>query len=57
MNTTTGTVSELTEIYKNGLCYILDEHAPLIQRRITERPHSPWYNEHIRDAKRLRRRI
>ena len=36
---------------------ILDEHAPLIQRRVTERPHTPRYNEQIRDAKRLRRRI
>ena len=33
VNTTTGTVSELTEKYITGLCSILDEHAPLIQRR------------------------
>ena len=57
MNTTTGTVSELTEKYITGLCSILDEHAPLIQRRVTERPNTPWYNEQIRDAKRLRRRL
>ena len=57
MNTTTGTASELTERYITGLCSILDEHAPLIQRLVTERPNTPWYNEQIRDAKPLRRRI
>ena len=57
MNTTTGTVSELTEIYINDLCSILDAHAPLIQGRVTERPHTPWYTEQIRDAKRLRARL
>ena len=57
MNTTTGIVSELTERCIIGLGYILDEHAPLIQRRVTERPNTPWYNEQIFDAKRLRRRL
>ena len=57
MNTTTGTVSQLTERYIIGMCSILDEHAPLIQRRVTERPNTPWYNEQICDAKRLRRRL
>ena len=52
MNTTTG-----TEIYINGLCSILDEHVPLIQRRVTERTHTPWYNEQILNAKRRRRRL
>ena len=54
MNTTTGTVSELIERYIIGMCSILDEHAPLIQRCVTERPNTPWYNEQIRDAKRFR---
>ena len=48
--TTTGTVNEITERYIIGLCSILDEHAPLIQRCVTERPNTPWYNEQIRDA-------
>ena len=57
MNTTKGTVSGLTDIYIISLCSILDEHAPLILRRVTERPSTPWYDEQIRDAKRLRRRL
>ena len=44
MNTTTVPVSELTEIYIIGLCYILVKYAPQIQRRVTERPNTPWYN-------------
>ena len=39
------------------MCSILDEHVLLIQRRVTERQHSPWYNEQIRDAKHIRRRL
>ena len=54
MNTTTVTVSELTERYIIGMCSILNEHAPLIQRFVTERSNTPWYNEQNRDAKRLR---
>ena len=57
LNTATGTVSELTERYIIGMCSILDQHAPLIQDRVTERPNTPWYNEQIRDAKRYRRRL
>ena len=45
MNTTTGTVSDLTEIHIVGLCSILDEHAHLIHRLVTEMPNAPsWYN-------------
>ena len=57
LNTARGTVSELTERYIIGLCSILDEHAPLIHHRVTERPNTPWYNEQIRHSKRLRRRL
>ena len=32
-------------------------HAPLITRTVTLRPHAPWYNEELRDAKRLRRQL
>ena len=35
LNTTTGTVSELTERYIIDLCSILDEHARLIERLVT----------------------
>ena len=57
LNTATGTVNELIERYIIGLCFILDDHAHLIEGIVTDRPNVPWYNEQIRDAKRLRRRI
>ena len=57
MNITTEAVGELTERYIIGLCSIMDVHAPLIQRLVTERPNTPWFNEQMRDAKRLRRRL
>ena len=57
MNATTMTVSEFTERYIICLCSILDEHAPRIQRRVTERPNTPWYNIQIRDAKRFGKRL
>ena len=31
--------------YNSTLTKILDEHAPMKTRTITERPHSPWYSE------------
>ena len=36
---------------------VLDKHAPIINRVVTERRHAPWYTESLRDAKRRRRRL
>ena len=35
---------------------LLDKHAPLITRRITCRPHAPWFDGELREAKRQVRR-
>ena len=35
---------------------LLDKHAPLQKKTITVRPRVPWFNNEIKEAKRLRRR-
>ena len=35
---------------------LLDKHAPQITRSVTDRPKVPWYNDHIKEAKRLKRK-
>ncbi len=57
LNSTTGNVETLTERYIEGLCSLIDLHAPLLHRIVTLRPHAPWYTETLRDAKRLRRKL
>ena len=39
------------------LLYILDKHAPEIQRQITVRPSAPWYTQEVSDEKNKRRRL
>ena len=57
LNNTYGTLDELTDRYITDLTSLLDVHAPLQQRLILLRPHSPWYNENLRNAKRVRRKL
>ena len=40
----------------SGLRDTLESHAPLLEREVTLRPHSPWYSDIHREAKRQRRR-
>ena len=51
-----GAVSNLVEAYNKGLGKILDEHAPLVSRRVRDRPSAPWMTEGVREARRKRRR-
>ena len=48
--------SELVDVYKynDGLSQILDRHAPLMTRRIRDRPSVPWLNDAARAAWRKR---
>jgi len=50
-------VNDLVSICCSELSRILDTHAPLKKRRVVTRPAAPWYNDDIKDAKRLRRRL
>ena len=57
LNDTTDSLDELTERYLSELSELINVHAPLITRTVTLRPHAPWYNEELRDAKQLRRQV
>ena len=57
LNDTTGSMDALTERYLSELSELINVHAPLITRTVTLRPHAPWYNEELRDAKQLRRQL
>ena len=54
---TNGSIDELTERYLSELSELINVHAFLITRTATLRPHAPWYNEELRDAKQLRRQL
>ena len=43
--------------YYSEVTRIFDIHAPLKKRHVVIRPAAPWYNDDIKDAKRLRRRL
>ncbi|XP_038062322.1 uncharacterized protein LOC119732790 [Patiria miniata] len=50
-------LNQLVHQYESTLKDLLNQHAPLISRNISCRPHAPWYNEHIHKAKQeLRKR-
>ena len=55
--------SDVTGLYDQNdhdLCLLIDRHAPLVQRTVTERPLIPWWNRDIAAMKlqvRLRERI
>ncbi len=42
--------------YFNELCTVLDRHAPLRERRVTDRPSAPWISEDVKSAKAEKRR-
>lgn len=49
-------VNELVIQYGTVLKTLFDKRAPIITRTITSRPHSPWYNSDLREAKQMLRR-
>jgi hypothetical protein len=49
-------LDELCRTYDNTLRSLLDKHAPEKTITVTERPYTPWYNDEINDAKKLRRK-
>ncbi|XP_068704693.1 uncharacterized protein [Montipora foliosa] len=49
-------VNDLVSRYCSELTSIMDIHAPLKKCHVVIRPAAPWYNDEIKDAKRLRRR-
>ena len=57
LNDTTGSIDKLTEYYLSELSELINVHTPLITRTVTLRPHTPWYDEELRDAKQLKRQL
>ena len=51
----TTSLSNLSEVninnYDLALKNVLDQHAPLATRSITQRPYSPWYTADVKEAK------
>ena len=47
--------SDLLHSYNSGLREVLDKHAPLRHRRITDRSSAPWLTVQVKEAKQQRR--
>ena len=47
---------QLLDIYDTGLRQVLDRHASLTTRRVSDRPSAPWMTDGIKAAKRELRR-
>ena len=44
--------TELADRRSAGPCWVLDKHAPLTSRKVTNRPSAPWRTDSVRTAKR-----
>ena len=54
-NLNTENVNDLVSTYNSGLSALIDKHAPILVKKIYERPQSPWYTEELAQAKRAKR--
>ena len=54
---TSGTVEDLVKAYSEGLSLLVDKHAPIQTKTITQRPNCPWYSDELHEAKHLRRKL
>ena len=48
--------SELTNLYNEEMLRILDQHAPLTEKKFITRPNAPWYSDALRKLKQERRK-
>jgi hypothetical protein len=48
-------INDLIRQYNASLLAVLNKHAPVLTKNIVVRPHSPWFNDDIKLAKRARR--
>ena len=49
-------ISELVKTYDDTLTALLNEQAPLVEKKVYLRPHAPWFNADIQKAKQERRK-
>ncbi len=47
----------MIEKYDTVLRELMDHHAPEIERKISLRPHAPWYSDSLRNDKRKKRQL
>ena len=50
------TLNDLVSCYNSTLASALDWHAPIITKTIPARPLVPWFNDEIKETRRLKRR-
>ncbi len=50
-------LEHLVDSYNSTLTEIIDNHAPVIKKKIIIRPNTNWYNSNLRQAKVIRRRL
>ena len=43
--------------FNSTLQSMIDNHAPIIRRSVSLRPHAPWFTDEIKVAKRKRRKL
>ena len=48
-------VSDAFSLFDEGICTVLDKHAPLQEKIISIRPEMPWYTTEVLEAKREKR--
>ncbi|KAK7107751.1 hypothetical protein V1264_015614 [Littorina saxatilis] len=48
--------TDLLMVFNTCLRQLMDSHAPLVTRQVTDRPSAPWMSEDIKDHKRLVRK-
>ena len=49
-------LNDLVQEYDRTLADILEQYVPLLTQEVMLRPHAPWYNSSIREAKQARRK-
>ena len=49
-------LNNLVQEYDQSLAGILEQHAPLLTKEVVLRPHAPWYNSSIHEAKQAHRK-
>ena len=50
-------VEDLLTTYTHVLTHVLNQHAPIQQKNIFQRPNTPWYNDDIQNEKHKRRKL
>ena len=48
-------VEQLVDMYNNTLTCLVDKHAPVKERSVRLRQDTAWYNEDLRNEKRVKR--